>query len=98
MRRPPRSPFVLTVGIGVGIGASACSNGGGASPQTIEDASTGGDDGTLDVDDAYDAFFDAPDSGRDVADVIDVKNPPECPKDDPGFGAKQKPCSVAASV
>lgn len=91
MRRP-RSAFVHTVsrigvGVGVGVGALACGN---ASSGSASDATT-----NLDVvEDAQD------DSGPgvDVADLVDAKNPSECPKDDPGFGMKYKPCTAASSV
>jgi len=92
VRKSPRAPFVVTVGIGLGVGlGTACSSGSG---------STSPEQDSGDLDSSIGSDGEGVDSGvaDSSADGSDSDNPPECPKDDPGFGAKQKPCTAPMSV
>ena len=84
-----RTPFVMTFALAsLGSLGTACSSKGA-------DSSSNADTG-------FDANIDT--GVEDTTPLLppdthfDTKNPAECPIDDPGFGAKEKPCAVDPKI
>ena len=83
-----RPPFVMTFAL-ASLGV-ACSSKGNGAPASAD----------VGVDSSYDLDT-APEDTTPLLPPdahLDTDNPAQCPHDDPGFGAKEKPCKVDPSI